>query len=611
MFKAVKQAIGYLSEVFKKPKFIKSNFRYRDVLFFLRFVKPLWKLGLICLILTVVSTALASLLPLSSKVFIDYVIMNRGFQDVEIFLRSHYLGAFVAPVTHFLGSANLVVLTILIVGLIIGVIGIIGRILTLKFQQEITFNTQTSLFDHVLRFPLSFLKEKQVGYLMSRVSSDVSLLQHFFSTSIPTLATNLFSCFFGFLILFTLNNRLSLVLLAILPALVLINYFFAARVRAISYTAMEHNAQVSQDMQEILSGVEVIKTYVSEKREVEKVSGKIRSLFSTRIKTTLLTSVSGSLTQVSKLACTLIIALLGVYEIKKGAMTIGDFTAFIAYVFYISSRLTGMSSTFLMIQTTFSSMERLMEMFNTVPEFGNDKSTRHLVKPEKVIGEIRFEDVSFSYEKDKPVLKNITFTVHPGEVIALTGESGAGKTTLVNLLLKFYRPQSGLIYLDNCKLEKIDTQWLRKEIGIVSQDVFLFNDTVENNIKYGRPAASMEEVFTAAKNAGIDDFIKTLEDGYNTMVGERGVKLSMGQKQRISIARAFLKDPAILIFDEPSSALDKETEKILKESLSRLTKNRTTFIISHRVSMIDGANRLFELKEGECSSGVVTLIART
>jgi len=412
----------------------------------------------------------------------------------------------------------------------------------------------------------------------------------------PKLATNLFYSIFGFLILFNLNSKLSFVLLAILPVLALINYFFAARVRAISYTAMERNAQVSQDMQEILSGAEVIKTYVSEKREVAKVSGKIRSLFSTRIKTTLLTSVSGSLTQASKLACTLIIALLGVYEIKNGAMTIGDFTAFIAYVFYLSSRLTGIASTFLMFQTTFASMERLMEMFNIIPEFGDDKSAKHLSKPEKVRGEISFKDVSFSYEKDKPVLKNITFTVLPGEVIALTGASGAGKTTLVNLLLKFYKPQSGFIYLDNCKLEKIDTPWLRKEIGIVSQDVFLFNDTVESNIKYGRPNASMEDVTTAAKNAGIHEFIKTLEDGYNTLVGERGVKLSMGQKQRISIARAFLKDPSILILDEPSSALDKEAEKALKDSLSRLTKNRTTFIISHRMSMIEGVNKIFELK---------------
>ena len=603
MFRVVKQTIAYLREVFKKPESRQGNFRYRDVLFFLQFVKPLWKLGLISLILTIVSTALGSLLPLSSKFFIDYVIMKQGFHNVETFLNTHHLGTFVAPVTHLLASVNLMVAAILIIGMIIGVIGIIERILTLRFQQEITFNTQTTLFDHVLRFPLSFLKEKQVGYLMSRISSDVNLLQYFFSNAIPQLATNILYCIFGFIILFTLNNRLSLALLVILPVLVFINYFFASRVRAISFKGMERQALLSKDIQEVISGAEVIKAYVSEKREVEKVSGRIRSLFSTRLKSTILTSMSGSLTQGFKLVCTLFIVLLGVHEIHKGTMTIGDFTAFIVYVVYLSGRMTGISSTLIMLQTVFASMGRLLEMFNVVPEFGDDKRAEGLIKPQKVIGEIRFENISFSYEKDKPVLRNITFTVRPGEVIALTGASGAGKTTLINLLLKFYRPQSGLIYLDNRELGRIDTQWLRRQIGVVSQEIFLFNDTVENNIKYGRPSAGMEDVINAARNANIHDYIEGLEDGYNTIVGERGANLSAGQRQRISIARAFLKDPPILIFDEPSSALDADTERALKDSLRKLTRDRTTFIISHRRSLTDVATRIFVLHGGDIRKG--------
>ncbi|MCP4575686.1 MAG: ABC transporter ATP-binding protein [Deltaproteobacteria bacterium] len=598
MFRAAKQTIAYLKEVFQKPESRQGDFRYKDVLFFLQFVKPSWKLGLVSLVLTVVSTALGSLLPLSSKFFMDYVIMNQGLDNVETFLNSHHLGAFVAPVTRLLGSVNLMVAVILVIGMIIGVIGIIEKIMTLRFQQEITFHTQTALFDHVLRFPLSFLKEKQVGYLMSRVSGDVNLLQYFFSIAIPQLATNIFYCIFGFIILFSLNNRLSLALLVILPVLIFINYFFAARARSVSYKEMERQAQVSKDMQEVFSGAELIKAYVSEKREVDKISDKIRTLFSTRLKSTILTAMSGSLTRATKLVCTLFIVLFGVNEIHKGAMTIGDFTAFIVYVVYLSGRMTGISSTFMTIQTVFASMRRLLEMFNTIPEFRTDKRSESLIIPQKAIGEIRFENIWFCYEKNKPVLNNIAFTVQPGEVIALTGASGAGKTTIINLLLKFYSPQSGLIYLDNYELGRIDTQWLRRQIGVVSQEIFLFNDTVENNIKYGRPSAGMEDVILAARNADINDYIENLEGGYNTIVGERGANLSTGQRQRISIARAFLKDPPILIFDEPSSALDADTENELKNSLGKLTRNRTTFIISHRMSMTHIADRVFELEGG-------------
>jgi len=221
------------------------------------------------------------------------------------------------------------------------------------------------------------------------------------------------------------------------------------------------------------------------------------------------------------------------------------------------------------------------------------------VKPLEINGAIEFSCVSFSYNADKTILDEISFTAHPGEIIAFTGESGAGKTTLVNLLLKFHHPSSGRISIDGYDLQQIDTSWLRNQVGIVSQDVFLFNDTIENNIKYGSPEAGSDEVVKAAKLAHIHDDIVLLPQGYETKVGERGRSFSLGQRQRISIARAFLKSPTVIVLDEPSSALDAATEAMLWESLGQLAKNRTTFIISHRMSVARIADRVFMLDQGK------------
>ncbi len=349
-----------------------------------------------------------------------------------------------------------------------------------------------------------------------------------------------------------------------------INYFFAQRIRSISYKSMERQAQVSRDFQEVLSGAEVVKAHVSEEREVEKISGRIRKLFRTRLQSAFLSSITGSLTNGVRLIVTILVVMLSVKQVKQGVMTVGDVTAFIAYVLNLSSLAIGISGSFLMLQPVFASMQRVMEMFNIVPEFSNDDKSRRLIKPRGIEGEIKFENVSFAYEEGKTVLKDLSFTVRPGDIIALTGVSGAGKTTLINLLLKFNLPKSGRILLDNVDINDIDTKWLRERMGIVSQEVFLFNDSLENNIKYGKPGAALKEVKKAARDAQIHNDIEEIESGYDSMVGERGVNLSAGQRQRISLARAFLRDPAILIFDEPTSALDTETESAIQDSLAKL-----------------------------------------
>jgi subfamily B ATP-binding cassette protein MsbA len=593
----IKKARDYAKEIMEKPSPSETRFRYRDIFFFIQFVKPLWKIGIISFLLTILSTGLSSLLPLSSKVLIDFIIMKEGFQRVESLLTSLHLEALIPYAQHFLESINLVILAILVIGIAIGIIGLIQRYLMVRFQQELTFNLQTTLFDHILRFPMSFFKRKQTGYLVSRASDDVDALQHLFSQSLPDTLSSVLYLSFGIAILFMLSAKLSLIALGILPVYVFINYYFGRRLRGISLDERETSAQVSKDMQEVLSGVEVVKSYTSEQIEVQKVSSKMRSVINARIKGTVLSLLSNYAARSAQLISTLLIMWFGVKEISKGAMTIGDYVAFTSYVLYLSRSINSLSLTHLYLQPVFASLERLMEIFLIVPEFKHGEVSKR-PPSHAVRGEITFEDVSFSYEEGRPVFSHISFCAHPGEIIALVGPSGSGKTTLVNLMLKFHDPQSGSILLDGHDLKDTPSPWLRENVGIVSQDVFLFNDTIERNISYGRPHATREEVVEAAKKANIHNDIDGLKNRYDTTIGERGVQLSAGQRQRISLARAFLKDPPILIFDEPTSALDVDTENLVKESFRNLAGSRTTFIIAHRLALIDIADKILSLENG-------------
>jgi len=594
----IKKARDYAKEILKKPSPSETRFRYRDILFFLQFVRPLWKIGIISLFLTILSTGLSSLLPLSSKVLIDFIIMKQGFQRVENLLTYLHLESLIPYAQHFLESINLVVLSILVIGVTIGIIGLIQRYLMVRFQQELTFNLQTTLFDHILRFPMSFFKRKQTGYLVSRVSDDVDALQYLFSQSLPDMIASAFYLSFGIVILFMLSTKLTIIAIGILPVYIFINYYFGRRLRGISLDERETTAQVSKDMQEVLSGVEVVKAYTSEKMEVQKVSNGMRSVINARIKGTVLSLLSNYAARSAQLISTLLIMWFGVREISKGAMTIGDYVAFTSYVLYLSRSINNLSLSHLYLQPVFASFERLMEIFSMVPEFKHGEVSKLLPVQDTVQGKITFHDVSFSYEEKRPVLNHVSFTAEPGEIIALVGPSGSGKTTLVNLILKFHAPQSGSIFLDGHDLKDIPSPWLRKNIGIVSQDVFLFNDTIERNITYGSPHATTEEVVEAAKKANIHDEIKSFKNAYDTKIGERGVQLSAGQRQRISLARAFLKNPPILIFDEPTSALDAETENLIKNSFRKLAGDRTTFIIAHRLSLIDVSHKIFSLEKG-------------
>lgn len=594
----MKQIVEYIAAILKRPEPYDGAARSRDILFFTRFARPVWKLGVASLALVFVATALKSILPLGAKALIDFVIMGRDAPRLSRILSYVHLESHLDALMNFLQSINMLVLAMLVIGISVGLIEIVQKYLNLKFEQEMTFNLQTALFEHLLRFPMSFFKKKQTGYLVSRVSDDVNTLEFLFSHNLSQLLRYVFYLIFGILILFTLSVKLTLISIALVPAYVFINLFFAGRQRDLSRAEQEKLAEVSRDMHEILSGVEVIKTHTSEAREVDKVSLKLRSLINTKIMSFLLFLISSHAVRGFQFLSTLVVMWIGAGEIKNGHMTIGDYVAFTTYVVYLSNSIRGLSLFHIMLQPLFASMDRMLEIFRIVPEVDSRDAGAKGVVLSHLKGEVCFEDVSFSYDGDRTILSGINFRASPGEAIAFRGVSGAGKTTIVNLILKFYSPDCGHISLDGHEYDDIDTLSLRRQIGVVSQDVFLFNETVENNIRYGRPTATRSEVEAVARKARIHDEIAGLPDGYETYIGERGVKLSAGQRQRISIARAFLSEPDILVLDEPTSFLDEGTIRLFKSSLRELISGRTTFIISHSETILDMADRIFNLGDG-------------
>ncbi len=588
--------VAAVKAVLNVPKPAASKFKLKDIAFFFQFVKPVWKVGALSVLLVMMTTAISAILPMSSKIFIDFVIQKTGYAGVQNLLGSLGLGAYAATVNENLSSISFLILLVIAVGVASVVLNILESYLSSIYQQQMTFNVQTSLFDHVLRFPMSFIKSKQTGYLMSRVSDDVSMMQYLFSDAVTTIISNLFYLVFGVAILVSMNARLAALIACVIPVYIAVRYLFSDRIRALSRKEREFNSEVSRDMQEAISGVEVVKSYAMEKKEVGKIASKLQNVIRTRIARSVLMAFASSFMSGTMFGLTIVVMFFGAFDIQAGRMTIGDYVAFITYIMFLSNAVNMLYRTYLTFQPAFASMDRLKEMFDIAPEFEWDEKEKK--KPDHVRGNVKFENVTFSYGSE-PTLKNISFEVRPGETVALVGHSGAGKTTLVSLLLKLYVPQSGKIMLDGVDLNELDHSWLRQQISIVSQDIFLFNDTIENNIKYGRPEASREDVVRVAKKARIHDFIESLPDGYDTLIGERGTKLSVGQRQRISIARAFLKDTPLIILDEPTSAIDPETELHLKESLDELMKGRTTFIISHRMSLTDIASFIVVIEEGE------------
>ena len=472
--------------------------------------------------------------------------------------------------------------------------GLLQEFYFTRFEQNVTLDIQRDLFERTLHFPKSFFDGTQTGYLMSRLSSDVEGLRWFFSSTIVYIITNIVRLIGGAGLLLYLEWRLAVGVLAVFPVIMLCVRYFSTRIHVLSHQGMEQQANVSSRFQESLSAVSLIKAFSSEARTLGRLMSGLKTAFQISLEQSTVSSVASLAINSMPGIARLVVLTLGAYWVITGHWTLGSLLAFQAYLGYVFGPAQFLASANLQLQNARAALDRVSALFDVVPEENMGIGKR----VDRLIGEIEFKRVSFSYNGREQVLKDVTFRICPGESVAIAGPSGAGKTTLLSLILRFYRPTSGEIYFDGRPASDYELGSLRTRIGYVSQNTLLLSGTIMENLCYGNPEASEERVIRAARMAGIHEFIAGLPAGYKSRIGEKGINLSEGQKQRLSIARALVKDPDILVFDEPTSALDSKMENSIFQSLTALVRGKTLFIVAHRFSTIKEPDRTLLLKKG-------------
>lgn len=460
---------------------------------------------------------------------------------------------------------------------------------------KIEYNMRAEIFDHFQKLSFSFYDNQKVGQLMSRITTDLFDITELMHHGPENIILSVIKIVGALVILIGINPMLALAAFIVLPVMFAFAYFLNKKMRRAFKQNRVKIAEINGQIEDNLSGIRVVKSFANEQIENEKFKvGNDGFLSAKKNSYHYMGSFHAGLGAFTTLIQVNVI-LAGTFLIARGRVNVSDFVTFLLYISVFTEPVRTLIDFTEQFQNGYTGFERFREIMEIEPDI---KDKDGAVELKDVKGDIRFEDVSFQYEDNtEKVLNHINLNVPAGSYMALVGSSGAGKSTLCSLIPRFYDVTGGSVKIDNKDIRDLTLKSLRNHIGIVQQDVYLFVGTVYDNIRYGRPDATREEVIEAAKNANAHEFIMSLPNGYETDIGQRGIKLSGGQKQRLSIARVFLKNPPILIFDEATSALDNESEKVVQDSLEKLAKNRTTFVIAHRLSTIKNAEKILVLTD--------------
>jgi len=461
--------------------------------------------------------------------------------------------------------------------------------------QKMIIGIRYDVFAHLQKVSLSFFSKKSTGHIISRLTNDVNVLQFMVHGSM-NIIVDIITVIMLVSYLFYLHWKLTLLVFIVLPLIGGIVAKFSSKLRRAGHNIQSKVADVTSILHEAISGVHITRAFTMEEKEIQKFHEKDKETMKANLKGVKLQNTVVPLVELMNTIGIAIVMYYGGLIVISGELTTGELIGFLAacgMTFTPIKKLTSVNSVF---QQSISAAERVFDIMGEEPEEHNNQD---MIVLDKVEGKVDFENVSFSYDGKTEVISGLELHTNPGEIVALVGPSGAGKSTLVSLIPRFYAVNSGRILIDGYDINNLNIRSIRKHIAVVPQDTILFSGTIAENIAYGRPDASMEDIIEAAKMANAHRFITEFKEGYNTLAGERGTLLSGGQRQRIAIARALLRDAKILILDEATSALDSESESLVQEALEKLMKNRTTFVIAHRLSTIRKADKICVIDNGK------------
>ena len=560
-------------EALEKP-FNKEQFKR-----LMSYMKPYKKQLLITLVLMIVAAVCGLLGPLILQLAIDKYMFKEKLAGL-LLITLAYLGV------------NLI--SMLCVRTRVRIMVVVG--------QEVLFRLRQDLFNHIQKLSFTFYDSRPAGKILVRIINDVNSLSDLLTNGIINVVTDVFTLIVALAFMFSIHFRLALITLTTVPLMVLVIFMLKRTIRVRWQTVRKKVSNMNAYLHESLAGMRVTQVFVREP-ETREVYRQLRSdIYSTWMNAIKVNNLFWPSIELIAAIGTVLIYWFGLQFLDQGTVTVGVLVAFTGYVWRFWQPLNNLCNFYNSLLVAMASTERIFELLDVRPDITDGENA---VEMPPIKGEVRFDNVTFYYEPEKPVLENVSFTVRPGETIALVGPTGAGKTTIVNLISRFYDVVDGRVLIDGVDIRDVSLNSLRKQMGVMLQDPFIFSGTVMDNIRYGKLDATDEEVMEAARVVYAHEFIKDMEDGYYTEVQERGSRLSQGQKQLISFARALLADPKILILDEATSSIDTRTEILIQSGLRELLKGRTSFVIAHRLSTIRNADRIMVIDHGrimECGS---------